>query len=306
MRASIAWPWMASWSWRSGRGSPAATRSCHSTRSRPGDHLGHRMLDLQARVHLHEIEAAVGMGDELDRARADVADRLRRLDRGLAHRRAALGRHAGRRRFLEHLLVPALHRAVALEQIDACALRVGEDLDLDVARLEHVLLDEHAVVAERALRLAPARCERRIELRRGVDAPHALAATAGARLDQHRKADAARFAREHRVVLVVAVVARRERHAGLLHQLLGSRLRAHRADRRRRRADEDDARLGARIGEGRVLGEEAVAGMDGLGAGRLRGGEDVRGDEVRLARRRRTDAHGFVGKPHVARVGIGV
>ena len=49
------------------------------------------------------------------------------------------------------------------------AVRVGEDLDLDVARLQHVLLDEHAVVAERALRLALARRERGVELAGSVD-----------------------------------------------------------------------------------------------------------------------------------------
>ena len=40
-------------------GSPAATRSCCSHEVEPGDHLGHRMLDLQARVHLQEVELAV-------------------------------------------------------------------------------------------------------------------------------------------------------------------------------------------------------------------------------------------------------
>jgi hypothetical protein len=39
-----------------GSGSPAATRSCHSTRSTPVIRLGHGMLDLQPRVHLHEVE----------------------------------------------------------------------------------------------------------------------------------------------------------------------------------------------------------------------------------------------------------
>ena len=42
----------------------------------------------------------------------------------------------------------ALHRAVALEQVDAVALGVAKDLDLDVARALHVLLDQHRVVAE--------------------------------------------------------------------------------------------------------------------------------------------------------------
>ena len=36
-----------------------------------GDHLGHGMLDLQAGVHLHEVEGAVLVGDELDGAGAD-------------------------------------------------------------------------------------------------------------------------------------------------------------------------------------------------------------------------------------------
>ena len=38
-----------------------------------GDHLGHRMLDLQAGVHLDEIELAV-LEQELDRAGAAIAE----------------------------------------------------------------------------------------------------------------------------------------------------------------------------------------------------------------------------------------
>jgi hypothetical protein len=94
------------------------------------------------------------LSDELDRAGADVADGLGRVDRRLAHRGAALGRHAGRRRLFEHLLVAALHRAVALEQVHAVAVAVAEDLDLDVARALQVFLDQHVLVAEGRLRLA--------------------------------------------------------------------------------------------------------------------------------------------------------
>jgi hypothetical protein len=38
-----------------------------------GDHLGHRMLDLDARVHLDEVELAV-LVQELERAGAAIAD----------------------------------------------------------------------------------------------------------------------------------------------------------------------------------------------------------------------------------------
>ena len=42
-----------------------------------GDRFGHRMLDLQARVHLDEIEVAV-LVKELDRAGAEIAELLER------------------------------------------------------------------------------------------------------------------------------------------------------------------------------------------------------------------------------------
>src|SRR5690606_4961928 len=50
-----------------------------------GDHLGDRMLNLQARVHLQEVEALVLSCDELHRARRVVAHRLCQSDRLLAH-----------------------------------------------------------------------------------------------------------------------------------------------------------------------------------------------------------------------------
>ena len=67
------------------------------------------------------------------------------------------------------------------------------------------------------------------------------------------------FLLQERRVLVLAVVAGHQRHAGLLHQALGRRLVAHRRDRLGRRADEDDAGLGAGGGEVLVLRQEAVA-----------------------------------------------
>ena len=272
----------------------------------PGDHLGHRVLDLQPRVHLHEVEAAVLVGDELHRAGADIAHRLGGIDGRLAHRGAAFARHARRGRFFQHLLVAALHRAVALEQVDAVAMAVAEDLDLDVPRPQHVLLDQHMLVAEGVLGFALARGQRGLEVLRLVDAAHALAAAAGTGLDQHRIADGRRLVGQEGRLLVVAVVAGRQRHAGLGHQRLGGRLAAHRADGRCRRADEDDAGRGAGLGELVVLRQEAVARVHGLRAGGLGGVEDLVRQQVGLARRRRADQHRLVGQAHMARIGIGL
>ena len=276
----------------------------------PGDRLGHRVLDLQPGVHLHEVEAQIAvvalLGDEFDGAGADVADRLGRRHRRRAHLGAARLAHARRRRFLQHLLVAPLHRAVALEEVQAVAVGVGEDLDLDVARARDVALDQHMVVAEARLRLALARGQRGGEVGCGVDAAHALAATAGAGLDQHRVADLVGLARQQRRVVVLAVVARHQRHAGLVHQRLGGGLAAHRRDRLGRRADEDQAGLGAGLGKGLVLAQEAVAGVDGLRAAGLGRVEDALPLQITLARGAGADVHGLVAGLHMARVGVGV
>ena len=100
--------------------------------------------------------------DELGRARADVADRAREADRGVAQLlRAGAASRPGRRRFLEHLLVAALHRAVTLTERQHRAVGVGEQLNLDVPWPFEVALEVDAVVAEGRLRLA-LRCRDRV------------------------------------------------------------------------------------------------------------------------------------------------
>ena len=97
------------------------------------DRLGHRVLDLQAGVHLDEVELAL-LVEELDRAGAGVVDLRDGVGADLADPGAGRGVDHRRGRLLEHLLVAALQRAVALAEVHGAALAVAEDLDLDVAR----------------------------------------------------------------------------------------------------------------------------------------------------------------------------
>ena len=77
------------------------------------DRLGDRVLDLQPRVHLEEIETIEAesvrrIDDELDGAGADVADGLGRLHCGGAHRVARLLGQAGRKTLFDDFLVAPL------------------------------------------------------------------------------------------------------------------------------------------------------------------------------------------------------
>ena len=133
------------------------------------DRLRDRVLDLDPAVELEE-EEVVAVDDELDRAGALGSrshDRRRRPRRAVASRSA--GTEAGSGGLLEDLLVPALHRAVTLAERDDVAVRVGEELYLDMAGPFEVALAVERPVAEGALRLALGGGQRVVELvrRRG-------------------------------------------------------------------------------------------------------------------------------------------
>jgi hypothetical protein len=115
-----------------------------------------------------------------------------------------------------------------------------------------------------------------------------------------------RLALERVHVLRLAVVAGEQRHTRRLHQPLRRVLRAHIAHRLRGRADEREAGLLHGVGKGGVLGEEAVARVDGLGARLTRRREHAVGAQVRVRRRRAAHAHGDVGHLHVLCVAVGL
>ena len=161
------------------------------------------------------------------------------------------------------------------------------------------------VVAERVLRLAARGGELVGELGLLRDQAHALAAAAGDRLHEQREADLLRLARRGSVSSwFVAVVAGNHRHAGLLHDRLGAILEAHLLDRLGRGADEDEPGLLDRAREVLVLGEEAVARMDRLGAAGLRDLDDPLASQVGVRGARAADAVRLVGHLHVQRVRV--
>ena len=112
--------------------------------------LGDRMLDLQARVHLDEIELAV-LEQEFHRAGAAILELAHRVGRQFADPAALLGVQRGRGGLFQHLLVPALQRTVSLPEMDASAKPVAQHLDLNMAWPAEILLDVDGIVVEGGL-----------------------------------------------------------------------------------------------------------------------------------------------------------
>ena len=163
-----------------------------------GDHLGDGMFDLDAGVHLDEVEFAV-LVEEFDGADAEIFHLLHRLGAGGADPGRAGRIERGRGAFLPDLLVAPLQRAVALAEMDGAAAAIAEHLDFDVARLLQIFFEIDRGVAERRSGLVGGGRKRQHQIVRCVRDLHAASAAARSRLHQHRKAD--RLCDRHGVVV---------------------------------------------------------------------------------------------------------
>ena len=250
-----------------------------------GHLLGDRMLDLDARIDLDEVEiAAVEVVEELDRAGVAVA-------RGAAQAHGVVGQFGaprlveiGRRRALDDLLVAPLDRAVALEEVHQVAVPVADDLDLDVARPAHQLLQEDLVVAEGGLGLAPPGGDLLVQLALAFDLPHAAPAAAPARLQHERIADLRGDPPGLRRIVRQGAAGRDHGDARFLGERTGGDLAAQAAHDVGGRPDEGEARRRAGVGQLRLLREEAVARMDRVGAGVARDADHLCDVEIGLHR----------------------
>ena len=250
------------------------------------------MLDLQPGVDLEEVELPLVADEELGRTGALVAGRSGERQRGIAQPAPQPVVDDRRRGLLDHLLVPPLQRALALAQVNRMPVAVSQELDLDVVRPRHVVLDHQPLIAECRGRLAARPGQGLAQVSWTLDEMHSLAAPACARLEQHRVPDAARLACQPLITLCRSVVPGQHRHSHGFGQAPCRRLVAQRAHRSGWWANPDQVGVDDRLREARVLGEEAVAGVECVGARHASGRDDGICVQVRGV----DEGDGFVGR----------
>ncbi len=268
--------------------------------------LGDRMLHLQAGVHLQEVEfLPLRVVDELHRAGALIGDALAQLHRRRVQAGAHFVREEGGGGLLHHLLVPPLEGAVPLAQRHHLALAIAEDLHFHMARLGHEALQIDPRIAEGGMGGALHPGEGVAQLDGRMAQVHADAAAAGGGFQHHRIGDAL-GGLQGLLHIGEEVGARQERHARGLGQFAGRVLEAEGLQMLRLRPDETDALRRQSLGEGHILGQEAVAGMDRIGPRRLAGGDDGLDIQVAFGGRGGAEAHGLVRLQNALGEAVGV
>ena len=245
------------------------------------DGLGHRVFDLQARVHLDEKEFSLFI-EKFDGACADIVDLGHRIGANLANPCPFLGADGGAGGFFQYLLVAALQRTVALAQMHRAALAVTKHLHFDMARGGQVLFDIDFVIAERGLGFRARGHEGALHLACVPGDFHAAPATTGGGLDDDGVSHL--FTKLPGLIQCrhTAIRSGNAGHAQRLHRVLGRDLVAHHADMFRRRADKGQVVILDDLHELGVFRQKAIAGVDRLGPGDLAGRDDGRKGQVGL------------------------
>ena len=250
-----------------------------------GRALGHRVFDLDARIDLDEIQgAAVGILQEFDRTGVAVVRGATDSQCQLAQRGALGVAEKSGRRALDNFLIAPLHRAVALVQMHQIAMRIAQDLHLDVTRATHELLQVQLIVAEGCFGLASRHRQQFGELGIALDHAHAASAPAPARLEHDRVADLVRQARAFGEIQRQWRGRRHDGHARGQGQITRRDLVAQLPHAGRARADENDAGGRALLRKFRVFGQKAIARMDRIDVAFARYAQDFRDIEIGLDR----------------------
>ena len=108
------------------------------------------MFDLQTGVHLKKVKILCAVDDKFHSPRAGIPHRLRQCTGLLTHGLAHFGGEEWARGLFNHLLIAPLNRTLALIEINAIAMAISQDLNLNMARLGDEFLNKNPVIAKTA------------------------------------------------------------------------------------------------------------------------------------------------------------
>mmetsp|Transcript_42058 Transcript_42058/g.80439 ORF Transcript_42058/g.80439 Transcript_42058/m.80439 type:complete len:782 (-) Transcript_42058:261-2606(-) len=228
--------------------------------------LRHRVLHLHTRVHLDEVVVAFVVHKKLYGTSVLVVDVLAQLDGiGEYSLASSLGQvHC--RGHLHHLLVTALHGAVALVQMHDAAVAVSQDLHLNVAGLLDEALDEYAPVSEGGGCLGGCAVEEVLQVRALAHDAHPAPATAHCSLENDREAELLHKLLSLLQILYSIVRTRDDGDFALDGDVARRRLVAHLLQGFGARPHEGNALLLALARKVRALRQKTVPGVDRLDA----------------------------------------
>ncbi len=187
--------------------------------------------------------------------------------------------------------------------MDEIPMGIGNDLELDVMRIDHELFQIAVAISEGSQRFIRRGAEQGDEFFLFKARTHPAATTTGGRFDHDREPHFFRFdQRGFRAVHQTG--SRRDRHTVGNSGRTSGRLITHQGNDLRGRSDERDPRSCANFRKAGVFGKETVARVNRVRTRDLRRGDDPVGLQIRFLAGRRSDANRLISELNVHRIDI--
>ena len=202
--------------------------------------------------------------------------------------------------------MPALNRTFALVEMNAVAMMVRQDLDLDMPRPADKFLDKHTVICKTRARLTGCPLKPLTAFIIISGNPHALAAPTCARHEHDGVSDLS--GTTHRIVGIDKhlIKTRNGRHPCALGQGLGSDLVTHDFNRRCRGADKSNSHILQTGNQRRFFREKTVSGMHRVGTGCLAGIDDPLHQKITFSRSGCADVNSLISHQSVRRITVSI
>ena len=227
-----------------------------------GDHLGDRVLDLNAGIHLDKIVVFILVDQELQSSCIGISDML--CDRDSVAVKFFLdflgNRESGSE--LDNFLIASLQGAVTLKQMCHISVLIGQDLDFDVLGIDQEFLHEDVAVAEGLECFGFDQVKVDADFFDSIAASHASSAAAGSCFENDRETEFHRQLLGFFTALERLLGSGSGRYIAVQRHLLGTELVAHHIQDLGSGSDEFDAGLFAGAREITVFGKKSVSGVD--------------------------------------------
>ncbi len=227
--------------------------------------FGDGMLHLKTGIHLQKIEIAVLVHQKFDSPGSRIVHRPSGSHRLFPHLLTELRSKERRRTLLHNLLIAALHRALAVEQMNHIAVIVTQNLEFYMMGFFYKFLQIDRIISERRHRLGTSGVVCLHHFIFTVYQPHPFTTTSH-RCLQH-DGIAYLITDTYRLFSALQRLFRtgHHRHTSGNHALTGGNLVTHRLHRLSGRTDKDDPLLLATAGKIGILGQETITRVYGIG-----------------------------------------
>ncbi len=269
------------------------------------------MLHLQPRIHLQEVEVLhprlfETSHEKLHRPRVHIPRRERQPNRRLPHPPSQVLTHNCGRGLLNHLLVPPLHRALPLPQIQTPAMLIRHQLNLDMPGPLDQLLQIDLARPKAPLRLATGRHISCRQILRPGHSAHTLPTAARGCLQHHGIPNRAGHANSLIHISQPRHRSRHPRHTRRIRRLSRPRLRSQHPHHTRWRTDKSHPGSLTSLSKVRILRQEPIPRMHRIRPHSPGNRQNHIPPQIALRRRRRPQPISLIRMQHMQRRAVRV